>query len=183
MRSANDIGIMSLNLLLEEETDPVVWRGPIIANTVKQFWSEVVWGDVDVMFIDMPPGTGDVPLTVFQSLPVDGIVLVTSPQELVSMVVTKAANMAKKMDIPILALVENMAQVICPDCGKVIRVFGDVPIGGIAGRIGVDLVASLPMDPALSAACDAGKIEMFKGDWLDGVADRLESMLGEKEST
>ncbi len=183
VRSANDIGIMSLNFLLEEETDPVVWRGPIIANTVKQFWSEVVWGDVDVMFIDMPPGTGDVPLTVFQSLPVDGIILVTSPQELVSMVVTKAANMAKKMDIPILALVENMGQVVCPDCGKVIRVFGDASIDGIAERIGVDLTASLPMDPALSAACDAGRIEDFKGNWLDGVADRLESLLEEKEST
>ncbi len=181
MKSTNGIGVMSLNLLIDEETDPVIWRGPIIANTVKQFWSEVVWGDVDIMFLDLPPGTGDVPLTVFQSLPVDGIVIVTSPQELVSMVVTKAANMAKKMDIPILALVENMGYVVCPDCGKRIHVFGDTPIEGIAGRIGVDLTASLPMDPALSAACDAGRIEFFKGDWLDGIADRLELMLEEEE--
>ena len=181
MKSTNGIGVMSLNLLIDEETDPVIWRGPIIANTVKQFWSEVVWGDVDIMFLDLPPGTGDVPLTVFQSLPVDGIVIVTSPQELVSMVVTKAANMAKKMDIPILALVENMGYVVCPDCGKRIHVFGDTPIEGIAGRIGVDLTASLPMDPALSAACDAGRIEFFKGDWLDGIADRLELMLEQED--
>ncbi len=142
---------MSLNLLLENDTDPVVWRGPLIAGTVKQFWSEVVWGDVDVMFIDMPPGTGDVSLSVFQSLPVDGIVIVTSPQELVGMIVEKAARMASLMNVPILGLVENMSYTICPHCGQQHTVFGESHVDEIAKRHHVENVAKLPFDPRLSA--------------------------------
>lgn len=169
VKTANGIEVMSLNLLMKNETDPVVWRGPLISGAVKQFWTDVVWGDVDYMFIDMPPGTGDVALTVFQSIPVDGVVIVASPQELVGMIVEKAVNMAKLMDVPVLALVENMSYITCPDCGKEIRVFGESHIFEIAGKHGVDTVAKLPIDPALAAACDAGTIENFTGTWLDGV--------------
>ncbi len=161
------IQLMSLNLLLENDTDPVVWRGPIIAGTVKQFWTDVIWSDVDVMFIDMPPGTGDVPLTVFQSIPVDGIVIVTSPQELVSMIVEKAVKMADMMNVPILGLVENMSYVECPDCNKQIKVFGDSHIEDIANKHNLDIIGKIPMQPKLAAACDAGLIELFEGDWLD----------------
>lgn len=167
--------IMSVNLLLENETDPVVWRGPIIAGTVTQFWSEVIWDDVDFMFVDMPPGTGDVPLTVFQSLPVAGILIVTSPQELVSMIVTKAVNMAKKMDIPILGVVENYSYLSCPDCGKKISVFGESRIEEIAAENGIQLLGRLPIDPKLAAASDKGTIELFEGNWLDHAADVLEN--------
>lgn len=167
--------IMSVNLLLENETDPVVWRGPIIAGTVTQFWTDVVWGDVDFMFVDMPPGTGDVPLTVFQSLPVDGIVIVTSPQELVSMIVTKAVNMAKKMNVPILGVVENYSYLTCPDCGKRISVFGESHIDDIAKGAGVEVIGKLPLDPALAKQSDQGVIELFEGDWLDGAADIVEN--------
>lgn len=173
VKTAAGIGVMSLNLLMKNETDPVVWRGPLISGAVKQFWTDVIWGDVDYMFIDMPPGTGDVALTVFQSIPVDGIVIVASPQELVGMIVEKAVNMAKMMDVPVLALVENMSYITCPDCGKEIYVFGESHIDEIAQKHGVETVARMPIDPALAAACDAGTIESFNGTWLDGVLEKL----------
>lgn len=171
--STAGVCVMSLNLLTKNETDPVVWRGPLIAGTVKQFWTDVIWGDIDVMFIDMPPGTGDVPLTVFQSIPVDGIVIVTSPQELVGMIVEKAVNMAGMMNIPVLALVENMSYVTCPDCGKEIRLFGESHIEQIAGKHGIETLARIPVDPSLSAACDAGEIERFRGGWLDRILFKI----------
>ena len=146
--------IMSVNLLLGNETDPVVWRGPVIAGAVKQFWTDVLWNDVDYMFVDMPPGTGDVPLTVFQSLPVDGIIIVTSPQELVSMIVTKAVNMAKMMDVPILGLVENMSYFQCPGCGEKYKIFGDSHLEDVANANGLKILGRLPVDPKLAAACD-----------------------------
>ena len=167
------IETMSVNLLLENETDPVVWRGPVIAGTVKQFWTDVVWGDVDFMFVDMPPGTGDVPLTVFQSLPVDGIVIVASPQELVGMIVSKAVKMAQMMNIPVLALVENMSYVQCPDCGKKISVFGESHADAIAAEFQIPHVARIPIDPELAALCDAGRIEANQGQWLNELADEL----------
>ena len=176
VKSKTGIGIMSVNLLLENETDPVVWRGPILAGTVKQFWSDVIWGDVDYMFIDMPPGTGDVPLTVFQSIAVDALIIVTSPQEMVSMIVSKAVNMAKMMNIPILGLVENMSYAACPDCGKKINVFGESHIEDIAKKHGLKVLASLPVDPKLAAACDKGMIELFEGNWLDSAAQKIEEM-------
>ena len=164
---------MSLNLLLENDTDPVVWRGPIIAGTVKQFWTDVLWGDCDIMFIDMPPGTGDVPLTVFQSVPLDGVVIVTSPQELVGMIVEKAVNMATMMNIPVLGLVENMSYIECPDCGKRISPFGESHLEEIAARHGIGSIARLPINPKLAAACDKGAIELFEGDWLDNMLDGI----------
>lgn len=173
VKTAAGTSVMSLNLLMKNETDPVVWRGPLISGAVKQFWTDVIWGDVDYMFIDMPPGTGDVALTVFQSIPVDGIVIVASPQELVGMIVEKAVNMAKMMDVPVLALVENMSYITCPDCGKEIHVFGESHIDEIAKKHGVETVARMPIDPALAAACDAGTIESFNGTWLDGVLENL----------
>ena len=173
VKTAAGLGVLSLNLLMKNETDPVVWRGPLISGAVKQFWTDVIWGDVDYMFIDMPPGTGDVALTVFQSIPVDGIVIVASPQELVGMIVEKAVNMAKMMDVPVLALVENMSYITCPDCGKEIHVFGESHIDEIAQKHGVETVARMPIDPKLAAACDAGTIESFNGTWLDGVLEKL----------
>ena len=170
------IKLVSLNLLLENETDPVVWRGPVIAGTVKQFWTDVRWGDVDFMFVDMPPGTGDVPLTVFQSLPVDGILIVTTPQELVGMIVEKAVRMAQMMNVPVLGLVENMAYFQCDECGKRHYIFGESHLDEIAARNGVSCTAQLPMNPALAAACDTGMIEMFDGAWLDGVASALQAL-------
>lgn len=177
-RSKTGVEIMSVNLLLDNETDPVVWRGPIIAGTVKQFWSDVIWNDVDYMFVDMPPGTGDVPLTVFQSLPLDGIVIVTSPQELVSMIVGKAVNMAKMMNIPILGIVENMSYFECPDCGKRYQLFGESHLEEVAGQYGARVLGRLPVNPALAKNCDDGLIELFEGDWLDGAADDIEKELG-----
>lgn len=168
------IQVMSLNLLLDSETTPVIWRGPVIAGTVKQFWTDVLWKDVDYMFVDMPPGTGDVPLTVFQSLPLDGIVIVTSPQELVSMIVSKAVNMAKMMDIPILGIVENMSYVECPDCGKKINVFGESKTDAVAAEFGLKVLAKLPMNPVLANNCDNGLIELFEGDYMDAAADEIE---------
>jgi len=168
------IEVMSINLLLENETDPVVWRGPIIANTVKQFWTDVIWGDVDYMFVDMPPGTGDVPLTVFQSLPVDGIIIVTSPQELVAMIVTKAVKMAKMMKIPVLGLVENMSYFQCPDCDKKHYLFGESRIEEVAKQHGIEVVAKMPIDSSLAGACDKGLIELFDNTWLDHLAELLE---------
>lgn len=176
VKTKTGISVMSLNLLTENETDPVVWRGPLIAGTVKQFWTEVIWGNVDYMFVDMPPGTGDVPLTVFQSIPVDGLIIVASPQELVGMIVEKAINMAQMMRIPVLALVENMSYMTCPDCGKVIHAFGESHVDKIAEKYGIQTVARLPIDPKLAAACDAGLIELFDGSWLDNVMKKLASM-------
>ncbi len=164
---------MSVNLLLENDTDPVIWRGPILGNTVKQFWMDVIWGDLDFLFIDMPPGTGDVPLTVFQSIPVDGIVIVTSPQELVSMIVSKAVKMAEMMKIPVLGLVENMSYFRCPDNGKDYKIFGESHIDEIAGKHGLQVLAKLPIDPKISAACDAGMIELFDGSWFDAFGEKL----------
>jgi Mrp family chromosome partitioning ATPase len=169
--------IMSLNLLLDEETTPVVWRGPVIAGTVKQFWTDVFWDDVDYMFVDMPPGTGDVPLTVFQSIPLSGIVIVTSPQELVSMIVAKAVKMAEMMNIPVLGIVENMSYVKCPDCGKEIKVFGDSHVEQIAQRYGLEVLARIPMDPSLASLCDKGALELMECDAMEGAADVIESKL------
>ena len=170
------IKVMSINLLLEEETSPVVWRGPVIAGAIKQFWTDVIWGNVDYMFVDMPPGTGDAPLTVFQSLPVDGILIVTSPQELVGMIVSKAVEMAKMMNVPVLGLVENMSYVTCPDCGREIHVFGESHIDEVAAKYALPVLGKLPMEPRLAAACDRGAIELFEGGWLDGAADLIESL-------
>ena len=168
------IQMMSVNLLLDNETDPVVWRGPVIAGAVKQFWTDVIWKDVDYMFVDMPPGTGDVPLTVFQSIPLDGIVIVTSPQELVSMIVAKAVNMAKLMEIPILGIVENMSYVACPDCGKKISVFGESKTEAVAAEFGLKVLTKLPIDPVLANNCDNGLIELFEGDYMEEAADEIE---------
>ena len=163
------IKIMSLNLLIENETDPVVWRGPIIANAVKQFWTDVIWGDVDFMFIDMPPGTGDVPLTVFQSIPIDGIIVVASPQELVAMIVEKAIHMAGMMNVPIIGIVENMSYIKCPDCGKEIKIFGESHIDEVAKDSQIPVLGRIPMEPKLAADCDSGQIEYFEGSWLDDL--------------
>jgi len=171
------IEIMSVNLLLENTTDPVVWRGPVISGTVKQFWSEVLWQDVDYMFIDMPPGTGDVPLTVFQSIPLDGIIVVASPQELVSMIVQKAVKMAEMMDISVLGLVENMSYFKCPDCGKEHKIFGDSHIDEIAESFGTRVLAKVPIDADLAKSVDTGTVELFVGDWFEGAADVIENEL------
>jgi Mrp family chromosome partitioning ATPase len=171
--TTSGIDIMSVNLMLDDETKPVVWRGPVIAGAVKQFWTDTIWHDMDYLFIDCPPGTGDVPLTIFQSIPIDGVVIVTSPQELVSMIVAKAANMAQMMDIPVYGLVENMSYVACPDCGKEIKVFGDSHIEEFAEKFGYDLLARIPMDPKLSALVDKGWIEMMNNDYMDVAAEIL----------
>lgn len=176
-KTNNGIDLISLNLLLPDETDPVVWRGPVIAGTVKQFWTDVIWDDVDFMFVDMPPGTGDVPLTVFQSIPVDGIIIVASPQELVSMIVEKAVKMAQMMNIPILGLVENMSYLKCPDCGKELKIFGDSHIEEIAKTHHIPLLAKIPIDPALATLCDNGKIEDFDADYIDSAALAVENLL------
>ena len=176
VKSKTGVEIMSVNLLLENDTDPVIWRGPILAGIIQQFWSEVVWGDVDYMFVDMPPGTGDVPLTVFQSLPLDGIIIVTSPQELVSMIVGKAVNMARMMEVPILGLVENYSYVECPDCGRKIHPFGESHIDEIAEKNSLKVLGKLPLNPEISGASDRGVLELFEGDWLDAAADLVESL-------
>ena len=177
VKSKTGIDIMSLNLLLENETDPVVWRGPVIAGTVKQFWTDVIWSDVDFMFIDMPPGTGDVPLTVFQTIPVDGIIIVTSPQDLVSMIVKKALNMAKLMNIPVIGIVENYSYLECPDCKKQIKVFGESNIDEIAEEFGVSVLAKMPIDPHLAENVDSGLIELYSKKHLDNCADKVEKLL------
>ena len=174
IEAADGTKIMSVNLLLEDEEAPVIWRGPIIAGAVKQFWTDVQWGNVDYLFVDMPPGTGDVPLTVFQSLPVDGIVIVTSPQELVSMIVSKAVNMARKMDIPILGVVENMSYLECPDCGKRISVFGESHIDEIAAEHGIPVLAKIPIRPEIARMVDQGSVEYLEADWLDEAAAKME---------
>lgn len=176
VKSKKGIEIMSINLILENETDPVIWRGPIIAGTVKQFWTDVIWSDIDFMFIDMPPGTGDVALTVFQSITVDGIIIVTSPQELVSMIVSKAVKMAEMMNIPIIGLVENMAYYKCPDCEKEHKIFGDSHIEEIAQKHNIDILAKIPIDSKLASACDKGLIELFNDNWLDKIPEILEKM-------
>ena len=174
--SASGVEILSSNLILENETDPVIWRGPVIAGAVKQFWSETYWENIDYMFVDMPPGTGDVPLTVFQSLPVDGIVIVTSPQELVSMIVTKAVNMAKKMEIPIIGLVENMSYLECPDCGKKISVFGESHVEEVAKENGISVLAKIPIRPEIAKAVDTGSVEQVKADFLDQAVAAIERL-------
>lgn len=171
------IDIMSVNLLLPNETDPVVWRGSVIAGTVKQFWSDVIWENIDYMFVDMPPGTGDVALTVFQSIPVDGIVIVTSPQELVSMIVEKAVKMAKMMDIPILGIVENLSSFKCPDCGKLHKIFGDSNIEQIAEQTGTRVLAQIPIDSEMASFIDKGKIEAFDGNYLSEAATVIKDVL------
>lgn len=171
--SSGGVKVMSVNLLLENITDPVVWRGPVIAGTVKQFWTDVIWDDVDYMFVDMPPGTGDVPLTVFQSLPVDGIIVVTSPQELVSMIVGKAVKMAEMMDIPILGIVENMSYLKCPDCGKKISVFGESKIAETAKQYGLDVLGRIPIDPSIAQKCDEGNVEKIDADYLNAAFDAV----------
>ena len=175
-RTTTGIHVRSLNLLLENDTDPVIWRGPVLAGAVKQFWTDVIWGDLDILFLDMPPGTGDVVLTAFQSIPVDGIVLVTTPQELVGMVVEKAFKMAEMMNIPVAGLVENMSYALCPDCGKRVELFGKSRLEETAYAYGVDGTAQLPIDPKLAAGADRGMIELFEGSWLDALADRIVDM-------
>ena len=175
MTTKTGIDVMSVNLLMQDETSPVVWRGPVISGTVQQFWTDVVWGDVDCMMIDCPPGTGDVPLTLFQSLPLDGIIIVTSPQDLVSMIVAKAVNMAKLMNIPIIGLVENMSYLKCPDCGKEIKVFGESNIDAIAAEYGIPVLAKFPIDPAFASLCDAGAIELCENDIAKDIADAIEA--------
>lgn len=172
-KTATGIGLMSVNLLLEDSADPVIWRGPVIAGVVKQFWTDVVWGDVDYMYVDMPPGTGDVPLTVFQSLPIDGIIIVTSPQELVSLVVEKAVRMAEMMNIPVLGIVENMSGFRCPDCGKFHEIFGPSNVGAIAEKHGVTVTDFLPIDPQLAALCDGGRIEDLPEHYLAVMANAV----------
>ena len=171
-----DIKLMSINLLVDNETDPVVWRGPVIGGVVEQFWTDVCWGDLDVLFIDMPPGTGDVPLTVFQSLPIDGIIVVTSPQDLVSMIVAKAVNMAKLMNIPVLGLVENMSYITCPDCGRKIQMFGESQAEAVAAANGIKLLEQLPIDPVLSQEADAGKIEFNEGTQMESILGVLDDL-------
>lgn len=170
------IKIVSINLLMEDEEAPVVWRGPVIAGAVKQFWNEAVWGDVDYLFVDMPPGTGDVPLTVFQFLPVDGIVIVTSPQELVQMIVKKAFHMANMMHIPVLGLVENFSYLKCPDCGKKIALFGESNIDEVAAKEGTRVLGKLPLDPAYAKAADAGAFYEMENPYLDAAVDALKTI-------
>ena len=176
MATKTGIDVCSINLLMENASDPVIWRGPVIAGAVQQFWTDIIWKDIDFMFVDMPPGTGDVPLTVFQSLPVDGIIVMTSPQELVSMVVTKAVKMAEMMNIPILGVIENYSYVVCPDCGKHISVFGESHVDEIAKEHNLDVLAKLPMNPALASACDAGALEDVELPDLSKACDKIAAL-------
>ncbi len=173
VKSMNGTQIISANLLLQDNTDPIIWRGALISGAVKQFWTDAYWEDVDYMFVDMPPGTGDVPLTVFQSLPVDGIIVVTSPQELVSMIVTKAVNMAERMNLPIVGIVENMSYVECPDCHKKIYVFGESHIDEIAGKHGLPVLAKLPIDSSIAELTDSGKIEYADTSYMDRAVSNI----------
>ena len=174
------IKAISVNLLLEDEQTPVIWRGPVIAGPVSQFWSGVLWGDVDYMYVDMPPGTGDVPLTVFQSLPLDGIIIVTTPQELVSMIVAKAVKMAEMMNVPVLGIVENMSYFECPDCGKHIQVFGDSHVDEVAEQFGLKVLGKLPMDHKLAALCDKGLLELMENTYLDAALEEVEKATADK---
>ena len=176
METENGIKIMSINLLLDDEEAPVIWRGPVIAGVVKQFWNETVWGDVDYLFVDMPPGTGDVPLTVFQSLPVDGIVIVTSPQELVQMIVKKAYNMAEMMHVPVLGLVENFSYLKCPDCGKEIKLFGESHIDDVSKELGIPVFGKLPLDPAFAEQADKGAFATMENAYLDAGVEKLKTL-------
>ena len=180
LESKTGIKVMSVNLLLEKDTQPVVWRGPVIAGTVKQFWSDCIWGDVDYMYVDMPPGTGDVPLTVFQSLPLDGIVIVTTPQDLVSMIVEKAYHMANMMNIPVLGIVENMSYIKCPDCGKEISVFGESKIESVAESLDLDVLARIPIDPGVASLCDKGMLELMDNDYMVKALEVIESKINTK---
>ena len=180
--SEGGVKLMSLNLIMDNETDPVIWRGPVIAGLVKQFWTDVVWGDVDVMFIDMPPGTGDVPLTVFQSLPVDGIIIVSTPQELVGMIVEKALNMAKTMGVPVLGLVENMSWIECPDCGRKISLFGESRIDKEAEKHGLNVLAKLPVRPEIASHCDVGMVESLIYNEIDVAFRQIARAIGLEES-
>jgi Mrp family chromosome partitioning ATPase len=175
-KSKNGISIMSINLLLDKEDAPVIWRGPLLGGVVKQFWTDVIWGDLDFLFIDMPPGTGDVPLTVFQSIPLDGIIIVTSPQELVSMIVKKALNMAKEMDIPVLGVVENMSFVKCPDCGKEINIFGKSKLDETAKGLELDVLGRIPIDPKMAELSDKGEFEAFENDCLNHALEKLDCL-------
>ncbi len=175
MRSKGGVDIMSINLLLENPSDPVIWRGPVIAGVVKQFWNEVIWQDVDYMFVDMPPGTGDVPLTVFQSLPIDGVIIVTSPQDLVAMIVGKAVGMANLMNIPILGVVENMSYAECPDCGKKIFIYGESHVDEAAAEYGLEVLGRLPVDPSISKLCDEGRVEDIEDRWLSAAVKAAEN--------
>ncbi|MBQ7325112.1 MAG: Mrp/NBP35 family ATP-binding protein [Clostridia bacterium] len=177
LTTSTGIKLMSINLLLQDETMPVVWRGPVIAGAVKQFWTDVRWGDVDYMYVDMPPGTGDVALTVFQSLPIDGIVIVTSPQELVSMIVEKAVNMARMMNVPILGLVENFSYFVCPDCGKQHKIYGDSHLENVAATYNLPILGRLPIDPGLATLCDGGAIETVSADFLPDALGMIEEKL------
>ena len=176
MESEDGMKVMSVNLLLDDEEAPVIWRGPVIAGVVKQFWNETVWGDIDYLFVDMPPGTGDVPLTVFQSLPVDGIVIVTSPQELVQMIVKKAYNMAKMMNVPVLGLVENFSYLKCPDCGKEIKLFGESNIDAVAAELGVPVLGKLPLDPTYAEKADAGEFDKMENPYLEKGVETLKTL-------
>lgn len=173
VKTSTGIDVMSINLLLDDEKTPVVWRGPVIANAVTQFWTDVIWQDVDYMFVDMPPGTGDVPLTVFQSMPLDGIIVITSPQDLVSMIVSKAVNMANKMNIPVLGLIENYSYVKCPDCDSTFKIFGESHIEEVAKEFSLDILAKLPIDPTLAKLCDEGNIERFKSDYINDTIEKI----------
>ncbi len=175
--SSSGVKIMSINLLLESDTDPVVWRGPLLSGTVKQFWTDVIWDDVDFMFIDMPPGTGDIALTVFQSLPIDGIIIVTSPQELVSAIVGKAVKMAELMKVPVMGIVENMSYFECDKCGKRHDLFGKSNIEELASQYNIPQISKIPINPKLAAACDKGLIELYDGEWLDNIALAIEKMI------
>ena len=172
--SKTGIRMMSMNLLLEDETEPVIWRGPVIAGAVLQFWTDVIWDEVDYMFVDMPPGTGDVPLSIYQSLPLDGVIVVTTPQELVSMIVKKAVVMAEKLNIPVLGIVENMSYVLCPDCGKKIEIFGKSHVEAFAEELGVKAVARIPFDAALTKCADNGLIELYEGDYVEALFKSIE---------
>ena len=175
--------VMSINLILENETEPVVWRGPVIAGAVTQFWTDVLWRDVDYMFVDMPPGTGDVPLTVFQSLPIDGVIIVTTPQDLVGMIVSKAVNMAAMMKVPVLGIVENMSYFVCPDCGKKHEIFGDSKVEQAAKEFSIPNTAKIPIDPAITAMVDNGEVEYVSGEYISGLVDSLEKTLPLEEET
>ena len=178
--SITGIKVMSMNLLMEDETQPVIWRSPVITGAMKQFWTDVAWGEVDYMFVDMPPGTGDVMLTVCQTIPVDALILVTTPQELVEMIVEKALKMANLMEIPVMGLVENMSYLACPDCNKHIELFGKSRVDEIADRYNIPLTAKLPIDSKLTGGVDKGMIELFNGDWLDKISDAIYDMPAKK---
>lgn len=176
--SKGGVSVLSANLILEHPEDPVVWRSPVITGVIKQFWNEAHWDNINIMFVDMPPGTGDVPLTVFQSLPVDGIIVVTSPQDLVTMIVEKALRMADLMNVPVLGIVENMSYALCPDCGKEIKVFGESNIDAVAAGHGVPVLAKLPIDPEIAAKCDTGMIESTDKEWLDKYCSKIIDLIG-----